>query len=115
MSRQLSNSGSRKAIEAAPPRLIRLERRLTMEKKLPTIKEDECTGCDQGSQLQNFHGNCSESIAFAFDFGPTYVDTNLGHDPEFNVIRGKLVKKLAKRSMEMKSSRSEMRNTGRDD
>ncbi|KAL8247522.1 hypothetical protein R6Q59_008738 [Mikania micrantha] len=66
MSRQLSNSGSRKAIEAAPPRLIRLERRLTIDKKLPTIKEDECTSCDQGSQLQNSHGNCSESISSSY-------------------------------------------------
>ncbi|KAF5770583.1 hypothetical protein HanRHA438_Chr14g0672101 [Helianthus annuus] len=57
MSRQLSNGGGRQTIEAAPPRLIRLERRPTMEKKLPTIKEDECTSGDQGSQLQNFHGN----------------------------------------------------------
>ncbi|KAI3799629.1 hypothetical protein L1987_34928 [Smallanthus sonchifolius] len=54
MSRQLSNGGSRKTIEAAPPRLLRLERRPTMEKKLPTIKEDECSS---GDQLQNFHGN----------------------------------------------------------
>ncbi|KAD5802529.1 hypothetical protein E3N88_13889 [Mikania micrantha] len=44
------------------------------------------------------------------------MDTNLGHDPAFNVIRGKSVKKLAKKSsVGMKSSRSEMRNTGRDD
>ncbi|KAK1409689.1 hypothetical protein QVD17_36218 [Tagetes erecta] len=49
MSRHVSNGGCRQAIEAAPPRLIRLERRPTMEKKLPTIKEDECSGGDQGS------------------------------------------------------------------
>ncbi|KAI3793526.1 hypothetical protein L1987_36145 [Smallanthus sonchifolius] len=54
MSRQLGNGGSRKTIEAAPPRLLRLERRPTMEKKLPTIKEDECSS---GDQLQNFLGN----------------------------------------------------------
>ncbi|GJU29832.1 ribonuclease H-like domain-containing protein [Tanacetum coccineum] len=47
MSRQGSNGGSRRTTEAAPPRLIRVERQSTMERKLPTIKEDECTNGDQ--------------------------------------------------------------------
>ncbi|KAL4576747.1 hypothetical protein LXL04_012846 [Taraxacum kok-saghyz] len=59
MSRHASNGGSRQTVESAPPRLIRLERRPTMEKKLATIKEDECSSVDQ---LQNFHGNRAASF-----------------------------------------------------
>ncbi|PWA34642.1 hypothetical protein CTI12_AA285800 [Artemisia annua] len=56
MSRQGSNGGSWRTTEAAPLRLIRVERQSTMERKLPTIKEDESTIGDQGSQLQNYNG-----------------------------------------------------------
>ncbi|KAI3748522.1 hypothetical protein L6452_11646 [Arctium lappa] len=69
MSRHSSNGGSRQTVEAAPPRLIRVDRRPTMEKKLPTIKEDECSSGDQGSQLQSFHGNrpvsCSANTIYS--------------------------------------------------
>ncbi|KAJ9540251.1 hypothetical protein OSB04_026757 [Centaurea solstitialis] len=62
-----SGGGGRQTVEAAPPRLIRIDRRPTMEKKLPTIKEDECSsGCgDQGGQLQSFHGNRTLSASSA--------------------------------------------------
>ncbi|KVI09629.1 uncharacterized protein LOC112500947 [Cynara cardunculus var. scolymus] len=48
------HSSSRQTVEAAPPRLIRVDRRASLEKKLPTIKEDECSS---GDQLQSFNGN----------------------------------------------------------
>ncbi|CAI9259374.1 unnamed protein product [Lactuca saligna] len=60
MSRHAINGGSRQTVESAPPRLIRVERRPSMEKKLATIKEDECSS---GDQLQNFHGNRAAAFA----------------------------------------------------